>query len=124
MLFKILGWVAVIIGILAIGPSLVPGSISVIGLYISILSLIMAMVSVKSGSYLYLKIVTVVYVLGVLLFNDGSRLFFANPNMTLEYKGYIYSILTVFLIAVGYMIKTAKKANNARIEQMKVGCFT
>lgn len=110
MLFKILGWVAVIIGILAIGPSLVPGSISVIGLYISILSLIMAMVSVKSGSYLYLKIVTVVYVLGVLLFNDGSRLFFANPNMTLEYKGYIYSILTVFLIAVGYMIKTARKS--------------
>lgn len=108
MIFKIIGWLAIGIGLFSLAPSVVPGAMSVIGLFISIFALILASISIKSGTHLYLQIVTSIYALGVLLFNDGSRLYFANPNATVEYKVVVYTILAVFVTVVIYNAKANK----------------
>lgn len=108
MRFKILGWLAIGMGLFSLAPSVVPGAMSAIGLLISIFALILASISSKSGTCLYLQIVTAIYALGVLFFNDGSRLFFANPDATLQYKVVVYSILAVCVAVVFYKAKIKK----------------
>ncbi|WDE07703.1 hypothetical protein SG34_012875 [Thalassomonas viridans] len=108
MALKIVGWLAIFIGMFSLAPSVVPGAMSAIGWFISIFALIVASVSVKSGSYFYLKVVTVIYGIGALFFNDGSRLYLANPNATLAYKSAVYLVLITFTAIILYNKKSNK----------------
>jgi len=93
----------------SLAPSVVPGAMSVIGWYISVFALMLGLVSLKSGGDFYLKVATCIYALGILLFNEASRLFLPGPETTLVHIASQYLVLITFIAIIIYKQKNNKK---------------
>lgn len=70
----IVGWAAIVLAILALVPSIVPGAISVFGLIISMSALVLSLFSIKKNGERYFRTTAIIVLAGVFLVNDGLRI--------------------------------------------------
>lgn len=103
-----IGWISILLAILSLVPSIVPGAMSIFGLLISLIALIISVFSVrKQTSQYFLSTITIVIV-GLFLVNDGLRIW--DPlEMPITFKLVLYSI---FLIVVVCCVLVVRKTIN------------
>lgn len=70
----LMGWTAIILAIFSLVPSFVPGALSVLGLLLSLAALIISVFSVTTHGEGFFKVTLGIVVFGVLLVNDGLRI--------------------------------------------------
>ena len=98
MVYKIIGWVSILLCVLALAPSFVPGAVSMIGLLISMVALIMSILSIKTGNVFYFKTAVIITGFGIFAVNDGLRLYDSIPHVTWQYKLGVYCIFIMVCI--------------------------
>jgi hypothetical protein len=105
MFYKVLGWVAIVFSILALAPSVVPGGMSVLALYIVIPSLIVSIITIESGSVFYFKSTAIISAIGIFIVNDGLRLYGSLAKSPLIYKLSVYSIFIIICLLASFYAK-------------------
>lgn len=98
------GWVAVVLALLALAPSFVPGAMSMIGFALSLLALIISLFSLKTAGQRYFRATLVIVVGGVLLVNDGLRVWYP-LELPLELKAAMYGLLLLAVIGGVWLAK-------------------
>lgn len=77
----IIGWVAIILAILSLAPSIVPGAVSVMGLLISLGALIISVFSISVGHKNYFNITLAITFFDVFFVNDALRIWGSLPSL-------------------------------------------
>lgn len=70
----IAGRMAIVLAVLALAPSIVPGAISMFGLIISMSALVLSLFSIRQKGDRYFRTTAVIVLGGVFLVNDGLRI--------------------------------------------------
>jgi hypothetical protein len=110
---KLIGWIAILIAVFSLAPSLVPGAMSLIGLAIGLVSLVLSLLSINKNNKIYFQITVVVVVLGTIFVNDTLRLVGALPEIPITFKLSIYGITAFVVIGCWAAAeKLYKKAHN------------
>jgi hypothetical protein len=65
MVYKIVGWVSIFGSVLALGPSIIPGAMSVIGVLFAIGTLIMSILPIKAGRFFYFRTSAIISGFGI-----------------------------------------------------------
>ena len=76
---KIIGIVSVILAVLSLLPSIVPGAVSVMGLFISMGALVISIFSISRGDRYYFIITLFIVFFGVFFINDALRIWNSLP---------------------------------------------
>ncbi len=74
MFYKILGWMSVVIATLVLAPSVVPGAMSMLALYIALLALITSIITIKSGDVFYFKITAIISAIGIFIYPSHFKM--------------------------------------------------
>ncbi|GAA4094828.1 hypothetical protein [Zhongshania borealis] len=106
MFYKILGWVSIVVSILILAPSFVPGAISILASYIALLAILASIITIKSGSILYFKITASISAVNIFVVNDGLRIYGSLPEISWLYK---VSIYCAFIATCALTIVYSKK---------------
>ena len=106
---KVVGWVAIVLAILSLVPSVVPGAISIMGFLVSLGALVISIFSVSSEGKKHFNITLIIVVVGILLVNDALRVWDPLP-MPINAKLIMYGIF--FLVVVGSMFFAKKLSEN------------
>lgn len=106
MFYKILGWCGVILAIFSLLPSLVPGALSMIGFFISLIALFISILSTKAGNVFYLKAASFIVAIGMLFINDSLRIVGSLEHISWPSKLFIYG---VYLFIIFFAWRYAKK---------------
>jgi hypothetical protein len=106
VLYKIFGWMSILVATLVLAPSVVPGAMSMLASYIALLALITSIITIKSGDVFYFKITAIISAIGLFIVNDGLRLYASLPQIPLLYKLSVYG---VFIIICALAALYAKK---------------
>jgi hypothetical protein len=83
VLYKIFGWMSILVVTLVLAPSVVPGAMSMLASYIALMSLITSIITIKSGDVFYFKITAIISAIGLFIVNDGLRLYGSLPQIPL-----------------------------------------
>ena len=102
---NIIGWAAITLAVLSLVPSIVPGAVSIMGLFISVLALIISIFSVTDKSKKYFNITLMIVFAGVFLVNDALRIWEPLP-MPMDSKILIYAVF--FLVVIGIVVFVRK----------------
>jgi len=94
-----IGWVAILLAVFSLAPSIVPGAMSLMGLLIALFSLIVSVFSVAQNRKSYFNITLVIVLLGILVANDTLRLWGSLAEAPVQFKLTTYGIS--FLVIVG-----------------------
>jgi len=108
---KIIGWLAILLSMFSLAPSIVPGAMSLIGLVISLFSLVFSVASVAKNKKGYFTITLINVLLGLLIANDTLRVWGSVSGVPVQFKLSAYGIS--FLVIVG-CITAANKLFHAR----------
>jgi len=104
---KIAGWFAIILALLSLAPSAIPGAVSIIGLIISLTALFISLYSVIDSGKKYFYITLLITSFGVFFINDAMRLW--NPLAPVDVRVIFYAIFLttaiVFTIIAYYFAK-------------------
>ncbi|AUJ69007.1 hypothetical protein PNC201_03360 [Pseudoalteromonas sp. NC201] len=97
MIYKIIGGVAVFLSIVAHYPSMQPGAPSVIGFYLTLLSMFISALASQRQQPYYFYCAALFSLSNVVFLNDGTRLslLFTQGDWT-----YIYSMYSLFLVVL------------------------
>ncbi|NLR23534.1 hypothetical protein F9Y85_19885 [Pseudoalteromonas maricaloris] len=97
MVYKIIGGVAIFLSIVALYPSMQPGAPSVIGFYLTLLSMFISALASQRQLPYYFYCVALFSLSNVLFLNDGTRLslLFIQGDWT-----YICSMYSLFLVVL------------------------
>lgn len=108
----VIGWLAVLLGIFALAPSIVPGAMSVMGLLVSFVALVMAVLTVRSAGQTFFKVTLGLVIVGVLLVNDGTRLWGALMPLDIRLPLYVAAFIVCLLcvIAVHSLVADKKQS--------------
>ena len=108
----IIGWFTVILAVLALFPSLMPGAVSLFGLLLSLIALLLSTLSVKKGTTVFFKITMVTTAIVILLVNDTLRLWGAIETPILI-KVFLYIMIFIaYVLSVMIVKKTQAKPKN------------
>ena len=106
----IVGWISVILALIALLPSIVPGAMSILGLLLSLTALILSVGSVRKHSMGYEHATLTLVIVGIVFFNDGLRL--ADPQpMPSQLKFSLYGLALIVVIGCWYVAKTIYASN-------------
>lgn len=104
------GWIAVILALIALLPSIVPGAMSIVGLVFSLAALILSVGSVRNHSMAYVHATLILVIVGIVFLNDGLRL--ADPQpMPVQFKFSLYGLVLVVVIGCWYVAKNIDASN-------------
>jgi hypothetical protein len=106
VLYKILGWLSIVLAILALAPSVVPGAMSVLALYVVIFALIISIITIKSGTAFYFKLTAIISAIGIFIVNDALRLYGSLPQSSGLLKLSVYSIFIIICVLANRYAKT------------------
>jgi len=109
---KIIGWFAILLAVFSLAPSIVPGSMSLIGLAIALFALVVSLFSVGVDGKGYFQITAVIVVLGIVLVNDAVRLFGSLPEIPIEFKLVVYGVSC--LVVIGCFVGANKLHRNGK----------
>ncbi|PID47310.1 MAG: hypothetical protein CSB47_00800 [Proteobacteria bacterium] len=108
MFYKVLGWVAIIVSVLLLIPSVVPGAVSVIASWLAFLILLVSILTIQSGNFFYFKVTATISAIGLFIANDSLRLYGALPGVPWVYKLTCYgAFIVICILAVLYAKKRA-----------------
>ena len=107
VVYKIIGRLSILIALLSIVFSFVPGAVSAIGFLISIAAVIGSIISTNSGSSFYFKISVMFVGIGLFAINDGLRLIGSLLGVSWGYQWVAYSLFIVICI-LGYFFSKGR----------------
>ncbi|GJL53322.1 MAG: hypothetical protein NPIRA02_04540 [Nitrospirales bacterium] len=110
MMRSVIGWTAVLLALLALAPSIVPGAMSIFGLLLSLAALILSVGSVRHHSLVYVHATLILVVVGIMVINSGLRIGDPLP-MPLHLKLALYGLAGVVLAGSLYAAKTIDASN-------------
>ena len=110
MFIKILGWFSIILATIALVPSIVPGAISVLSFYLSLMALVIAITSIKYAGVFYFKMTAIIVCVGMLVVNDYLRLYSSLPQVRWGEKLGLYGIYVAICIAGFFIVKKYRKS--------------
>ncbi len=102
------GWVAILLAVFSLAPSVVPGAMSGMGLLVSLAALVVSVFSVGSGRKNYFIVTLTIVVFGVFFVNDVLRLWASLP-VPMNVKFTLYGF---FGIVVSLCMFFAKKLSS------------
>lgn len=105
MFYKVLGILAIIIAIVASVIGIVPGAMSVLATYLMLIALIFSIIAVAFGCDTYFKGTAIIVAVGLLILNDGVRLYGSLPQVSWLYKALVYSVYLTICVPVVYSIR-------------------
>ncbi len=108
---KTIGYLAILLSAFSLAPSIVPGAMSLLGLVVSLFSLLLSVASVVRNKKVYFTITLVNVLLGLLVANDTLRLWGSVSGVPIQFKLSAYGVS--FLVIVGCFI-VANKLCHAR----------
>lgn len=104
-----IGWLAIVLAVLSLAPSLVPGAMSIMGLLASLGALIISVFSVSHGIKKHFNITLIIVVLGVFFINDALRVW-ESITIPINVKLTMYSLFgLVVLGSIFYANKLSRK---------------
>lgn len=107
-----IGWFAIALSVFSLGPSIVPGAMSLMGLGIALLSLILSVFSVSKDKNKHFVITLTIVVLGLLVANDTLRLWGSISGVPLQFKlvtyGVSFSVLIVTSLVASKLSRSTK----------------
>ena len=109
VLIKILGWFSIVITILALAPSFVPGAMSLFAFYLSLVMLVTSIATIKRTGDFYFKTTAIVVCVGMLIINDYIRLFGSFSHATWGEKLGMYAFYMVIYIIGFLKVKRCSK---------------
>ena len=109
MVKKITGWLAILLALLFLLPSFVPGAMSILAFLASLDVLVVALFSVSRGRRNHFNATLVIVVSGVLFINDGLRLWDPLP-MPINFKPTMYGIF--FMVVLACVIAASQLSRN------------
>lgn len=112
MIKNMMGCLSILLAILSLAPSFVPGGMSVIGLFISLTALVISIFSVSYNKSNYYKITLTTVIVGVVFINDALRVWQPLP-MPFNAKITMYSLF--FLVVLVCMIFAKKLSNDKEV---------
>ena len=93
MYHKVLGWISIIVAILVLAPSIVPGAFSILASHVALLALLLSITTIKSGNIFYFKSTAIISAVGLFIVNDGLRLYGSLPDISWQYRFGAYNDL-------------------------------
>lgn len=96
--------------VFALVPSLIPGAMSIIGCFISLAALILAVGSVRHHSLSYVHATLLLVLVGMFVINDGLRLA-SFKNMPLHFKFFLYGLALVVVVGCLSVAKAIEQTN-------------
>ena len=109
MFFKILGWFSITLATIALVPSIVPGAMSVLAFYLSLMALVVSITSIKYIGVFYFKITAIIVCVGMLVVNDYLRLYSSLPQATWGEKLGLYVLFIAICIIGFFIVKKYRK---------------
>ena len=103
---KVLGWMCILIEVIILAPSIVPGAMSALASIITLLILVISIVTIKTGNLFYFKVTAVISGISIFIVNDSLRLYGSLPQVPWEFQVGFYSL---FIIICGLTIYFAKR---------------
>ncbi len=104
-----IGWIAILLAILSLAPSFVPGAMSVMGLLASLGALIISIFAVSNGKNNHFNITLIIVVIGVFFINAALRVWEPLP-MPINTKITMYGLFSlVVLTSMFFVNKLSKK---------------
>lgn len=113
-LSKIIGWLAILLAVCSLVPSLVPGVMSLIGLVIGLFSIVISLLSVGKGGRGYFRVTAWIVLLGMVLVNDAVRLFGSLPEIPIEFKLAVYGFSGLVIFGCFIGAKTLHRSGRER----------
>ncbi|MCO7187537.1 MULTISPECIES: hypothetical protein [unclassified Pseudoalteromonas] len=104
MLYRISGWSAIVLSLLALYPSYQTGALSVIGFYLGLFALLLSSFASHTGNLIYYRSVFVFSVLNVFFVNDGTCVMLLAENNDWVYIGSMYGIFIVISSICGFLV--------------------
>lgn len=91
-----IGWFSIVLAFLALAPSLIPGALSLLAFYLSLVSLIISITTIKSFGIIYFKRTSIIVGFGMLIINDYLRIYGSlPPQSTWVEKMSLYGIYLI-----------------------------
>ncbi len=112
MIKKALGWLSILLAILSLAPSFVPGAMSIIGLFVSLVALVISIFSVSYSKNNHYKITLIIVIVGIVFINDALRVWQPLP-IPFNIKITLYSIFVLVVLAC--MFFANKLSNNTEV---------
>lgn len=104
--FKVLGWMCIIIEVLVLAPSFVPGAMSALASFITLLMLAISINTIKAGNLFYFRVTAIISGINIFIVNDSLRLYGSLPQVSWAFQVILYSI---FIAICAFAIYFAKK---------------
>ena len=98
MPIKIVGWFSIVIAILALAPSVVPGTMSVLAFFLSLSVLIISISTIKTAGVFYFKTTAIIVFIEMLIVNDYLRLYDSLSQATWGERLGLYAFYIVICI--------------------------
>jgi len=114
---RVVGWLAILMAAFSLAPSVVPGAMSLMGLGLSLLSLVLSVFSIKKGNKKHFDITLIFVVFGVFLLNDALRLW-ERLAMPLNVKLAAYGVF--FIVVVGCKVVAERLSNGTNTHNKRV----
>jgi hypothetical protein len=105
---KIIGWIAIVVSIFALLPSIVPGAFSLFGLMLSVVAMVLSLFSVKRNGQRYVKATALTVAANVFVVNDALRIWEPLPMPLLIRLGLYGLMLAVLLICITIAYKLGR----------------
>ncbi|WP_462156063.1 hypothetical protein [Pseudoalteromonas piscicida] len=107
---SLIGGFVVSMSVLALAPSVVPGSLAVLAFYLSLALLLISLFTISSTCHYYFKLTAIIVGVGMLVLNDYLRVVMPSPEPTWLNRIALY---LVYLIICGVgMIKIKRQLNS------------
>ncbi|KAF7764771.1 hypothetical protein PCIT_b0835 [Pseudoalteromonas citrea] len=116
MLYKITGWAAIALSLVALFPSHQTGALSVIGFYICLFSLLIGAFASHLGHYFYYRTVFFVALMNVFIINDGTHFMLLIEQSDWVYIGSMYGIFVVVGSICSFLIR---REDTAQLNQKR-----
>lgn len=109
-IMRYIGWFSIVLAALSLGISIVPGALSIMAFFLSLLALMFSIIPIKSSGRYYFKTTAIIVAIGMLITNDYLRIYASLPQSTWVEK---VSMYTLFLIICLIGLLSVKRYNNS-----------
>lgn len=109
---RLVGWFAVLLALISLAPSFVPGAMSVIGLSISLLSLAISVLSVRRVGQKFFRATLAIVLFGALLVNAVLRVWLpmgAPIEVTMSLYGALCLVVVGCIAVVNRIARDEKR---------------
>jgi hypothetical protein len=105
MYLKVLGWACILIALLVLAPSVVPGAMSVLASFIVLLTLILSSTTIKIGELFYFKATAIISGINMFFVNDSLRFYGSLSQISWQYKLGFYAVFICICVLTIYHAK-------------------